>query len=199
MGCGGAMLAWHLTGCQMGGPSSADVSQMHRVPASEAEVAPVDALAGAVVIQRQGERKATLTAARQGNLIEPFQPSDLAPQPDKVEAGGPAVFPLYTYGGALAIDSDVRIPRLDVQPLENGFFRVWVRIYNDSDRLLRLNIDCELNAQENTTPGYTYREVELPARQFRDFSFELPGEEVQRFVVLVQESGQQRTPRLATF
>lgn len=131
----------------------------------------------------------SMSAPQRGNPRVPFGVHDPNARAGLSSANvRDAVFPIHNTGGSLVIDSDLKIPRLEVQELADGRIRVWVRVHNEVNRELKISVTCAADQFEAGEEQKFYRDVSLPPEVYRDFSFIINGPINRRFTVLVQES-----------
>lgn len=134
----------------------------------------------------------TMSPPRRGDVDLPF---DFANANARVgllrnREGQPSIFPLNSTGGNVAFYQDVvGLPKLEVQELDDGRIRIWVRVLNRATRDIAVRVQCVAAFDEQHEERRAYDEVIFQRDVYRDFSFILDGPKDRRFTILVRENG----------
>lgn len=127
----------------------------------------------------------TVSEPRTGDNTVPFEEIDPSVKEKLREVNfRPRVFPFHDTGGGLAFSSHVGVPKLEVQDLQDGRIRVFVRFQNIVDKDLRLFVTCE--PTQGANPYQERRQqlgILLVQDVFRDFSFIIDGPPDRKFVI----------------
>lgn len=100
-----------------------------------------------------------------------------------------SIFPLNSTGGNLGFYQDVvGVPKLEVQELEDGRIRIWVRVLNRASRDIKVRVQCLAPMDGNKEERRAFEDVIFQKDHFRDFSFILNGPKDRRFTILVSET-----------
>lgn len=96
------------------------------------------------------------------------------------------VFPIHGTGGSVAFYQQVSIPQLDVERIEEGRIRIWVRVKNLEEHDIFVNVKCAPDGDTMRDETYYFEEVIFQQDGFRDFSFILDGPLERKFTILVK-------------
>ncbi|KAF0093664.1 MAG: hypothetical protein E1N59_2652 [Puniceicoccaceae bacterium 5H] len=103
-------------------------------------------------------------------------------------SGEPSIFPLNSTGGSVGFYHDVALPKLEVQELDDGRIRIWVRVVNRAHQDIKVRVQCIAALSPSKEEKRAYDEVIFERDVYRDFSFILDGPKDRRFTILVKES-----------
>lgn len=127
----------------------------------------------------------TVSEPMTGDPERPFNEAtpDIAARLERMKFK-PTTFPVEETGAGLAFSSLVAVPKLEIQELPDGRIRIQVRIYNASEKDLRLQVSCETTDDLATPEEKLVQNGILLIKQvFRDFSFIIDGPVTRKFVL----------------
>ena len=124
--------------------------------------------------------------ALQGGYRPANSPTVLVVKDDEKQWSGVVLVPTEAVVSR-AYTALVEIPRIEAHPQLDKRMRVWARVVNPTDQILRVGVTCSFRSQGELDPySRGFEPMVLPPRRYRDVAFISPSANVESYTILIK-------------